>query len=117
MIFPTKYGQSDVRGGSAMYKQDFDPAGSLWQSGLIALLPLAVVLVLLGGFKWKAQWAALAGLGTALAVAIGAYGMPFRQALDAGAFGAAVSVPVILPITFNATWTHPMAGRTGHFEV
>jgi len=42
--------------------------GSLGLSALVSLLPLAVVLVLLGGFKVRAQWAALAGLVTALLV-------------------------------------------------
>jgi len=41
----------------AAYQQQPDAIGhSLGLSALVALLPLAVVLVLLGGFKVRAQW-------------------------------------------------------------
>jgi lactate permease len=72
-----------------MYKQAFDPiGGSLGLSTLFAVLPLVVLFVLLGGFKVKAHWAALASLATALVVAIAVYGVPAPQAFDSGDEGA-----------------------------
>ena len=100
-----------------MYRQDFDPTGSLALSALLASLPLLTLLVLLGGLKWKAQWAGLAALAVSLVVAVAAFGMPMGQALDAGVFGAAFSVLIILWLTFNAIWIYNLTVDTGHFAV
>ncbi|MBO3745575.1 L-lactate permease [Streptosporangiaceae bacterium NEAU-GS5] len=100
-----------------MYQQDFNPTGSLLLSALLAALPLATVLVLLGALKWKAHWAGLSGLVVGLVVAIAAYGMPVAQALDAGLFGGARAVLLILWITFNAIWIYNLTVKTGHFAV
>jgi lactate permease len=96
-----------------VYQQNFSPTGSL----LLSALPLATVLVLLGVFKWKAHWAGLSGLAVGLVVAIAAYKMPVAQALDAGLFGAARSVLLILWITFNAIWIYNLTVKSGHFAV
>ncbi|MET7622055.1 L-lactate permease [Streptomyces sp. NPDC005408] len=100
-----------------MYTQNLNPTGSLAWSALIAAVPLMVVLVLLGVFRWKAQWAGLAALLAGLAVAVWGYEMPLGQALDSAAFGAALSVLLILWITFNAIWIYNLTVKTGHFAV
>ena len=65
-----------------MYKQVFDPVGSsLGLTTMFAVLPLVVLFVLLGVFKVKAHWAALASLATALVVAIAVYGVPVGAGL------------------------------------
>jgi lactate permease len=100
-----------------VYKQNFNPTGSLWLSALLAALPLLTLLVLLGGLKWKAHWAGAAALAVGLLVAIFGYSMGVGQALDAAVFGAALSVYLILWITFNAIWIYNMTVETGHFAV
>jgi lactate permease len=100
-----------------VYHQNFNPTNHLAASALLAALPLFTLLVLLGGLKWKAHWAGLAALAVALAVAVFGYSMPVSQALDAGVEGAAVSVLLILWITFNAIWIYNMTVETGHFAV
>lgn len=100
-----------------MFRQDLNPTGSLTVSALLALLPLAVLLVLLGVFRWKAHWASLVGLAVSLAIAVFTYSMPAGQALDAGLFGVALSVLNILWITFNAIWIYNLTVRSGHFAV
>jgi len=101
-----------------MYKQVFDPiGGSLGLSTLFAVLPLVVLFVLLGGFKVKAHWAALASLATALVVAIAVYGVPAPQALDSGAEGAVFGLFPIMWIVFNALWIYNMTVETGRFDV
>jgi lactate permease len=51
-----------------MYQQVYDPVSdSLGASTIFAVLPLLTLFVLLGGLKWKAQWASLASLGGAFA--------------------------------------------------
>lgn len=100
-----------------MYRQNLDPTGTLAWSALIAAVPLLVVLVLLGVFRWKAHWAGLAALATALLVATAGFGMPVAQAADSAAFGAALSVLLVLWITFNAIWIYNLTVRSGHFAV
>ncbi|WP_163510773.1 L-lactate permease [Fodinicola acaciae] len=100
-----------------MYQQDFNPTGSLALSALLASLPLLALLVTLGVFKWRAHWAGALSLGISVVIAIAAYHMPIGQTLDAGVFGAALSVLAILWITFNAIWIYNLTVKTGHFAV
>src|SRR4051795_10141917 len=105
-------------GGGDMYKQVYDPvSGSLGLTTIFAVLPLVTLFVLLGGLRWKAQWAALSALGVALLVAIIVYSMPVGQALDAGIEGAAFGLFPIMWIVVNAIWIYNMTRESGHFAV
>jgi hypothetical protein len=42
-----------------MYKQVLGPGDSLFLSALVAMIPLAMLFVLLGGLKLKSHWAGL----------------------------------------------------------
>ncbi|MFB9385720.1 L-lactate permease [Pseudonocardia petroleophila] len=101
----------------AQYQQDPEAVGGLGLSALVSVLPLAVVLVLLGALRVRAHWAALAGLGTALVVAIAGFGMPFGMSLSAAAHGAVFGLFPILWIVVNALWVFNMTVATGHFDV
>ena len=101
-----------------MYKQVLDPVShSLGTSSIFAVLPLLSLFVLLGGLRMKAQWASLISLGVAVVVAIAVYGMPFGQALDAAAEGAAFGFFPIMWIVINALWIFNMTVETGDFAV
>jgi lactate permease len=101
-----------------MYEQVLDPVSdSLFLSALFAALPLIALFILLGGLKWKAQWAALASLAIALIVAIVVYSMPAGQALDAAVLGACFGLFPIMFIVWNAIWIYNMTEETGHFAV
>jgi lactate permease len=100
-----------------LFRQDLNPTGSPTLSALLALLPLIALLVLLGAFRWKAHWASLVALGISLVIAVFTFSMPVGQALDAGVFGAALSILNILWITFNAIWIYNLTVRSGHFAV
>ena len=101
-----------------MYQQIFDPVnGSLGLSSIFAALPLLTIFVLLGVFKMKAQWAALASLAVALLVAVLVYSMPAGQALLAATEGAAFGIFPIMWIVVNAIWIYNMTVGTGHFDV
>src|SRR5664279_5166631 len=101
-----------------MYKQVLDPVShSLGTSSIFAVLPLLSLFVLLGGVRMKAQWASLISLAVAVVVAIAVYGMPFGQALDAGAEGAAFGFFPIMWIVINALWIFNMTVETGDFAV
>jgi lactate permease len=100
-----------------VFRQILNPAGSLTLSALLALIPLFAVLVLLGGLKWKAHWAGIAALAISIVIAVAGFGMPIGQTLDAGLFGMANSVLLVLWITFNAIWVYNLTVHSGHFEV
>jgi lactate permease len=101
-----------------VYVQNDTPlGGSLGLSALVAVLPLLVLFVLLGGLRVRAWLASLVGLVVALLVAIIAYGMPVGQALLAGTEGAAFGFWPILWIVINALWIYQMTVASGHFDV
>jgi lactate permease len=101
-----------------MFVQELAPlAGSLGLSALVAVLPLATVLVLLGGVRMKAHHAALLGLLVALVIAIAVYRMPVVQAISSGLQGAAFGLFPIMWIVVNALWIYRITVRTGHFDV
>jgi lactate permease len=100
-----------------MFVQELSPLGSLGLSALVAVLPLATVLVLLGAIRLKAHLAALIGLAVALAVAIVAFGMPVGQAISGAFSGAAFGLFPIMWIVVNALWIYRITVRTGHFDV
>ena len=87
-----------------MWQQGYLPvADSLAYSALAAALPIITMLVMIGVLR-KPPWAAaLAGLGTALVVAIGVYGMPTALAisieLQLQRFAAAAEMLLGQPLT------------------
>ena len=100
-----------------MYTQNLNPTGSLALSALLASLPLLALLVALGVFKWRAHWAGPAALLLSIVIAMVVYHMPLGETLNAGVFGAALSVFAVLWITFNAIWIYNLTVKTGHFAV
>jgi lactate permease len=91
--------------------------GSLGLSALVSVLPLLVVLVLLGVLRVRAHLAALAGLVTALLVAMFGFGMPVGMSISAALHGAFYGLFPILWIVVNALWVFNMTVATGHFDV
>src|SRR3954449_12424172 len=101
-----------------MYKQVLDPVGdSLLYSSLFAIIPLATLFILLGGFKLKSHWAGLLSLLASILVAVIIYSMPLGQALDAGLEGMAFGLFPIMWIVWNAIWIFSMTEVSGHFAV
>lgn len=100
-----------------MFVQDLTPLGSLGLSALVAVLPLATVLVLLGAVRTKAHHAALIGLAVALVIGIAVFGMPVGQAISGALQGAAFGLWPIMWIVVNALWIYRLTVRTGDFDV
>jgi lactate permease len=108
----------DQRGEIRVYTQDFDPiSNSLGLSSIFAVLPVVALFVLLGGVRVAAQWAALAGLGVAMLVAMIVYGMPVDQTALSASEGAAFGLFPIMWIVVMAIWIYNMTVETGHFAV
>ena len=102
----------------AAYQQDPQAVGgSLGLSALVSVLPLAVVLVLLGVLQVRAQWAALAGLATALLVAILGFAHAGGDVAVGGGARRHYGLFPILWIVVNALWVFNMTVATGHFDV
>ena len=53
-----------------MWEHNYDPLGSPLLSTLVAAVPIVVLLIMIGVLRKPAWMSALAGLGTALIVAI-----------------------------------------------
>ncbi len=99
-----------------MYQPELAPLGSLALSALVALLPLVVMFLTLGGLKWKAHWAGLASLLTAIIVAVAAFHMPVGLALLSGTQGAVYGLFPITWIVLTAIWLYQVTVVSGRFE-
>lgn len=100
-----------------MYHPEIAPVGdSLLLSALIALLPLVVMFMTLGVLKWKAHWAGIASLVTAMAVAVLAFDMPVGMTALAATQGAVFGLFPITWIVLTAIWLYQVTVVSGRFE-
>jgi lactate permease len=102
---------------TAPWPQSYDPAHSWLLSAALAALPLLVLLVAMAGLRIKGHIAALAGLATALLVALLIFHMPVRQAFLATGYGAAYGLFPICWIVFPVLFMYQLVTRTGRFAL
>ncbi|MEO5709636.1 MAG: L-lactate permease [Nocardioidaceae bacterium] len=101
-----------------MFQQDPQSVGdSLALSALCALIPLAVLFLLLGGLKIRAWVSGLISLLVALVVAVVLFGMPLGQGISAAVDGGLFGFFPILWIVINAVWIYNLTVASGHFDV
>jgi lactate permease len=98
------------------WAQNYIPLGDLRLSALVAALPAALLLGLLGILHVRVHRAALIGLGAALILAIGVYGMPAPLALVAALNGAAYGLFPIGWIVLGAIFVYDIAVQSGTFD-
>ena len=98
------------------WPQNYDPLHSLVFSSLAAAVPVVLLLLLLAVWHVRAHLAALAGLLTAIGIAVWVFGMPAPIALAAAGTGAAFGLFPIGWIVINAVFTYRLAVETGTFE-
>ncbi|MGK3200718.1 L-lactate permease [Amycolatopsis sp. MEPSY49] len=96
--------------------QDYQPAGGLWISALLAALPIVVLLVALGVVRFSAHLSAALALVTALGVALLLYRMPAALAFDSAAMGVLFGVWSVAWIAFHAVYFHNVTVATGRFD-
>jgi lactate permease len=99
------------------WAQVYTPLGSLALSALVAALPVAVLLGMLGIFRARAHTAALAGLAVSLLIAVLIYGMPLQLAFAAAGFGAAYGLFPIGWIVLAAIFVYDITVATHQFGV
>jgi lactate permease len=85
-------------------------------SFLVAALPIAAALVMLGVLRRPAWQASLLGLIVGLVVAIAVWGMPAGLAFDAVGAGMALALVPVMWIVFNALLLYNIAVKTGRFD-
>ncbi len=96
--------------------QDYQPAGGLWVSALLAALPIIVLLLALGVVRLSAHLSAALALVTALGVALLLYGMPAGLAFGSAAMGVVFGVWSVAWIAFHAVYFHNVTVATGRFD-
>jgi lactate permease len=99
------------------WSQNYDPTGRWWLSTLVAALPIVVLLGTLALLHIKAHYAALLGLGTALATAVFIFGMPPRLAATTAVYGAAYGLFPIGWIILNVIFMYQLTVESGRFKV
>src|SRR6476620_733118 len=105
------------RAAMVPWTQIYDPTGSQLLSTILAAAPLIVLLGTLGLLGWSAPKAAAAGIVTALAVAIGVYGMPWQSAVAAATYGAGFGLFPIGWIVVGAVFLYLLTVESGQFEI
>jgi lactate permease len=100
---------------SGRWAQAYDPTGHWGFSTAIAALPILVLLGAMAGLRLKAHVAAIAGLLTALAVAMGVFHMPGRLAFTSAAYGAGYGLFPICWIIIPVIFLYDLTVKTGRF--
>src|SRR5438874_4983268 len=101
-----------------MWQHNYEPVGgSLAASSLAAAVPIVVLFLMLGVFRKPAWMSALAALGSAMVVALAAYGMPVQLAVISTLYGAAYGLFPIAWIVFSSIMLYRLAVDTGKFEI
>jgi lactate permease len=102
---------------SMPWPQNYEPLDGIITSALVASIPIVLLLVLLGFCHVRAHWAALAGLGSAFAIAVAIFHMPAPLALAAAGYGVAFGLFPIGWIVLNAIFIYELSVVTGGFEI
>ncbi len=100
-----------------IWAQPLNPLGSMLFSALAAGVPLAVLLILMGGLRKSGVFSAACGLATAGLLAAFLWQMPFKLAALSAAFGFVFALWPILWIVFTALWLYNLSVETGQFEL
>lgn len=88
----------------------------MFLSAVVAMLPLIVVFICLGVFKWKAHWSCLFGVCVALVIAILCFRMPIGMAVSSAVEGAAFGIFPITWIVLAAIFLFELTVASGHHD-
>jgi lactate permease len=100
-----------------VWTQNYDPFGSWPLSTLAAAMPVLVLLGALGSGRVPAWGAAVLGLLTAAAAAVGVFHMPVSMALASASAGAVFAAFRIVWLIVAAVFLYDLAVKTGQFDV
>jgi len=100
-----------------MWSQTYITLGGLVPSALLAAVPVALMLYLLGVARKPSWVAGPSGCGVAFVIALFAYHMPVNLAVNSAIYGAAYGLLPIGWIVFTALLLYRLAVETGKFEI
>src|SRR6185503_16688017 len=99
------------------WMQKYNPLGNAFLSTIVAALPVVCLLGAIAWLKIRIHFAALLGLGVALAVAIFSFKMPVSAAAGATLYGAAYGLFPIGWIILNLIFLYQLTVERGLFAV
>jgi lactate permease len=100
-----------------VWSQVYDPMNNAVLSTVLATIPVVVLLGGLAFFRLSAHVAALAGLASALIIAIFIYGMPAQMAGASAMYGALFGLLPIGWIVLNIIFLYQLTKDKGYFKV
>ncbi len=100
-----------------IWTQHYDPFGNIFVSAGIAAIPAILLLALIAVFNVRIHFAALFGLATCLALAMGVYRMPVSTAVASALYGAAFGLFPIGWLVLNIIFVYQLTVKRGLFDV
>jgi L-lactate permease len=95
----------------------YDPAGNIWLSSLVALIPIIFFFVALAFLRMKGYLAGTITVVLALLVAWLFYGMPAPLALASAGYGFVYGLWPIAWIIVGAVFLYKLSVKTGQFDI
>ncbi|TDS73877.1 L-lactate permease [Comamonas sp. JUb58] len=100
-----------------LWQQNYDPAGNIWLSALVALIPILFFFLALTKLRLKGYQAGTITVVLALAVALLFYRMPISAALASAVYGFFYGLWPIAWIIVAAVFLYKISVKTGQFDV
>ncbi|MDR0258926.1 MAG: L-lactate permease [Comamonas sp.] len=100
-----------------LWQQNYDPAGNIWLSALVALIPILFFFLALTKLRLKGYQAGTITVVLALAVALLFYRMPVSAALASAVYGFFYGLWPIAWIIVAAVFLYKISVKTGQFDV
>ncbi len=100
-----------------IWSQNYDPAGNVWVSALVALIPILFFFIALTKLRLKGYVAGTITVALSLAVALFFYKMPVANALAAAVYGFFYGLWPIAWIIVAAVFLYKVSVKTGQFDI
>lgn len=100
-----------------LWQQNYDPAGNIWISALVALIPIVFFFLALTKLRLKGWQAGTVTVLLSLAVALVFYRMPVSAALASAVYGFFYGLWPIAWIIVAAVFLYKISVKTGQFDV
>ena len=100
-----------------LWQQNYDPAGNIWISALVALIPIVFFFLALTRLRLKGYQAGTITVLLALGVALLFYKMPVSAALASAVYGFFYGLWPIAWIIVAAVFLYKISVKTGQFDV
>ncbi len=100
-----------------LWQQNYDPAGNIWISALVALIPIIFFFLALTKLRLKGYQAGTITVLLALGVALLFYKMPVSAALASAVYGFFYGLWPIAWIIVAAVFLYKISVKTGQFDV